>query len=73
MARLRCLVRGHHNPERHPLGGFRCLDCGEAGADYDEMGFHGTGYVNPLRKIFSRDNGGTLTRTRHYEPSRRGD
>jgi hypothetical protein len=55
--RLRCLFRNHHVPARHPLGGFRCQQCGEAGADLDEMGYLGCGYVTPIRKIFSRDRG----------------
>jgi hypothetical protein len=69
--RLRCLIRNHHVPSRHPLGGFRCLECGEPGADLDEMGYLGCGYVTPLRKIFSRDRG-ELTRTAAWEPTRRG-
>ncbi len=42
---LRCLWRKRHDPVRHPLGGFRCRSCGTAGADLDEMGFVGAGYV----------------------------
>jgi hypothetical protein len=48
-ARLRCFLRDHHNPARHPLGGFKCSDCGAAGADLDEMGFDGAGYVASRR------------------------
>ena len=44
-ARLRCYLRDHHNPARHPLGGFKCSDCGAAGADLEEMGFEDAGYV----------------------------
>ena len=33
IARFLCYLRHHHNPVRHPLGGFKCSDCGEAGAD----------------------------------------
>jgi len=45
LARLRCFFRSQHNPIRHPLGGFKCADCGAAGADLEEMGFEGAGYV----------------------------
>jgi hypothetical protein len=48
-ARLRCFLRDHHNPSRHPLGGFKCSDCGAAGADLDDMGFDGAGYVASRR------------------------
>jgi hypothetical protein len=44
-ARLRCFLRDHHNPARHPLGGFKCSDCGAAGADLEDMGFEDAGYV----------------------------
>ena len=71
MQRIWCAFRRRHNPVRHPLGGFRCLECGEAGADLDEMGFAGSGYVTPMRKVFSRDRG-ELTRTAEWEPSRKG-
>ena len=54
LARLSCLVRSSHNPARHPLGGFRCLDCGFVGVDLDEMGFADGGYVMPDRRLFSR-------------------
>src|SRR6266849_1637582 len=39
IAWFRCFVRNHHNPVRHPLGGFKCADCGEASADLEQMGF----------------------------------
>lgn len=68
---LRCWMRKHHNPVRHPLGGFKCTDCGMAGADLDEMGFAGGGYVLPIRRLFSRDKS-EFTRTMAWEPGRRG-
>ena len=43
--RVSCFVRGRHNPARHPLGGFRCVDCGRPGADLEDMGFHDGGYI----------------------------
>ena len=39
-------TRQHPNAVRHPLGGFRCPDCGVAGADLEAMGFKDGGYVN---------------------------
>jgi hypothetical protein len=72
LAFLRCVLRGRgHNPERFPLGGFKCRDCGQAGADLDEMGFVQGGYVLPVRRIFSREDGGTFTRTASWEKERR--
>lgn len=71
LARLRCFVRQRHEPKRHPLGGFTCTECLEAGADLDEMGFLGCGYVMPVRKVFSRDNH-EVTRTSAWERSERG-
>jgi hypothetical protein len=55
LAWFKCLLRNQHNPVRHPLGGFRCADCGSVGADLDEMGFEGDGYVSPLRHSFRRN------------------
>jgi len=51
LARLRCALRQHHQPRRHPLGGFRCVDCGAAGADLEEMGFSGSAWVAPRRSF----------------------
>ena len=70
-ARLHCALRSSHNPARHPLGGFRCVDCGFVGVDLDEMGFADGGYVLPTRRLFSRQRG-ELTRTMAWEPSHRG-
>ena len=69
LARIRCLIRNHHDPLRHPLGGFRCADCGQVGVDLDDMGFAGSGYVSPMRRVFSR-NPREFTRTAAWEPSR---
>jgi hypothetical protein len=71
LARLRCAVRSSHNPVRHPLGGFRCVDCGFVGADLEEMGFSDGGYVMPIRRLFSRQRG-EFTRTMAWDPSHRG-
>jgi len=72
LARLRCFVRRHHDPKRHPLGGFTCRECGTAGESLDEMGFLGGGYVPPQRRIYSREDG-SITRTTRYESDRRGE
>ena len=73
-ARLVCLVRGVHvGARRHPLGGWRCEDCGFAGQDLAEMGFGiDAGYVNQVRKVFSRERGGGVVRTSSWEPTGRG-
>jgi hypothetical protein len=49
LARLRCYLRDHHNPSRHPLGGFKCSDCGTTGVDLEEMGFEDAGDVATRR------------------------
>ena len=54
LARLRCIVRQYHQPRRHPLGGFRCAECGAVGADLGEMGFAGSAWVAPRRRTFDR-------------------
>jgi hypothetical protein len=54
LAQLRCLLRRRHQPRRHPLGGFRCVECGAAGADLEDMGFAGSAWVAPLRRTFDR-------------------
>jgi hypothetical protein len=57
LARLRCILRRHHQPRRHPLGGFRCAECGAAGADLADMGFTGSAWVAPRRRTFDRTHG----------------
>jgi hypothetical protein len=64
-----CAARGRHEPRRVPIGGFRCRECGAVGADLNDMGFDGEGYVGPLRRIFSRENG-TITRTASWDTGR---
>jgi hypothetical protein len=75
--RVRCFLRGHHNPARHPLGGFRCVECAATGETLADMGFKGGDYVSPLRTTFDRGPDGGVTRsegyeseTRHEEPPR---
>jgi hypothetical protein len=69
LAWLRCRVRGHHRAGRYPLGGFRCRDCGVVGEDLQEMGFEGSSYVSPMRRLYSRENG-TMTRTSSWDTAR---
>ena len=57
-----CWLRSHHNPVRHPLGGFRCLDCGAMGLDLREMGFQELGSLPPSRKLMTGDEGARSTR-----------
>lgn len=48
---------------RHPIGGFKCADCGTAGDSLDDMGFQGDGYVPPMRRTFSRERYEGFTRS----------
>lgn len=57
LAWLKCFWRSRHDPARHPLGGFRCISCGLAGADLEAMGYRGGGYVRPWRVSFDRAHG----------------
>ena len=54
IARLRCYLRNFHRPVRHPLGGFKCAECGEAGADLGQMGVLDGGYVLSGRPLSRR-------------------
>jgi hypothetical protein len=38
------------------MGGFRCADCGVAGASLDEMGFENLGYAPALRRALARQD-----------------
>ena len=46
LAWIRCMLRDRHNPARYYLGGFKCTECGAVGADLDDMGYRGEGYVS---------------------------
>jgi len=59
-ARMRCIFRGMHSPVRQPVGGFRCVDCGEAGSDLGQMGYRDVAYVRPDRYSAGRDRGGAI-------------
>lgn len=64
---LRCVLRWRHNPQRHPMGYFRCIDCGTTGDNLEDMGFDpGSGYVAPARRTFSRTPNQSFTRTSHW-------
>ena len=70
---IRCLFRPAHAPlVKNRLGGWRCATCGVAGADLDELGYFGDGYVRPIRKLYSRERGGQLTQTSSWTETRRG-
>lgn len=65
---LQCALRSWHDPQRQPIGGFKCRTCGKAGADLHDLGFIHGGYVHPLRRLFKRDRfGGSVERTAHWE------
>lgn len=38
-----CQLGDVHRPQRHPLGGFTCADCGLTGATLSEFGFDESG------------------------------
>lgn len=62
LAKVVCLFK-HHDPRRAgPLGGFRCGRCGKVGGDLHDLGFIGESYVNPVRRKFSREHGGSIER-----------
>jgi hypothetical protein len=65
---LACLATPVHAPlrvTRH--GGFRCLVCFGTFANLDDAGYHGDGYVAPLRRVFDRERHST-TRTTAWAP-----
>lgn len=70
---IRCALRGHHDPGRHFLGGYWCRACGLTGADLDDMGTMDGGSVTKVRRVYSRDNGGMLTRTDAWEANTKGE
>jgi hypothetical protein len=73
LARLRCALKGLHDPlERHPLGGWRCGSCKTACGDLHDAGYVGGSHVPPMRRLFTRDNGGTLERFSIFDNEKRG-
>lgn len=50
LAVLYCAWRKRHEPKRHPLGGFRCVDCWRALADLEEAGYKDGAAVDPNRR-----------------------
>ena len=56
LAWIRCLIRDRHMPTRYFLGGFKCTECGAVGADLDDMGYRGEGYVSTMRRTVSRSD-----------------
>ena len=65
-----CLLRRRHIVRRIPMG-HRCRECRRASGDYEDFGLTG-GYVHPLRKLFTREHGGALTRTSAWSEAKRG-
>lgn len=65
-----CWPTACRNVARQPAGGFRCSDCGMVGGDLSYFGHDG--YVSPMRTMFSRENGGTTSRTSSWNPGTRG-
>jgi len=57
LAWFRCLIRSHHDPIRHPLGGFQCAECGAVGAHLGEMGFASEAYLRADRSDRFREGG----------------
>ena len=56
-----------HRPRRAGrMGGFRCEHCQRPFADLDEAGETGNGYARPVRKTYSRGNGGEVTRSSEW-------
>lgn len=54
----------HPRTVRHPLGGRRCADCHRAFADLEDAGQLPAGVqTSHLRRVFSRQNGGTVEST----------
>lgn len=66
LAWLRCWWRGWHDPKKVLPDGQRCRDCGLPGADMEDMGFVGGGYVPPVRRVFDRDER-SFSRTSAWE------
>jgi hypothetical protein len=56
---IRCMIRDRHMPTRYFLGGFKCTECGAVGADLDDMGYRGEGYVSVVRR--GADRSGLLS------------
>jgi len=71
LALLWCLLRRRHVPVRHLLGAFKCARCGAAGRDLAEMGYAGSAYVSPTRRVYTREHG-DITRTTSFDRSGRG-
>ena len=67
-----CSLIGH-DPIRvyAPVPGWRCQRCHLAGASLDDFASHvGLGHVAPMRRTFTREGGGTVTRSSDYPGER---
>lgn len=56
---LGCEIKrgGRHRGARHPMGGYRCLDC-FLGGDLEDLGMADDGYVDPRRRTYAQQRGG---------------
>jgi hypothetical protein len=63
---VKCVLRGHHRPERKEwAAGYRCRDCSATGPDLESMGEDVD--LAPTRRTYERQHG-TLTRSSWDEP-----
>ncbi len=72
MSKLMCFARGRHEPRRHPLGAWRCEDCGVGLADLAEAGLLDSSHVPIIRRVYQRGKAGGTTRTDAWAAGRRG-
>lgn len=64
--RGRCLIRNHHDPQRHPLAGYRCRLCNCALSGLSDAGLlDGGDHVPLIRRVYARKNG-EITRTSEW-------
>jgi hypothetical protein len=70
LGRIGCWLRRQHATEpmrtvNRGHSAFTCARCGANLRDFDEAGF-GSGYVDPLRRLYERKNG-IITRTGSWD------
>ena len=72
--RISCFLRQQHAAEptrtvNRGQSAFTCSRCGAALRDLEEAGY-GSGYIDPLRRLYDREYG-VITRTSSWEAERR--
>ena len=72
--RISCSLRQQHAAEptrtvNRGQSAFTCSRCGAALQDLEEAGY-GSGYIDPLRRLYDRQHG-VITRTSSWETERR--